>query len=71
MTLISSGVRVKPRADLNYPGFHARLFERINCRVYWGYDGAGVELLGSIEQFYKPKRPHSALEYISPVELEM
>ena len=50
--------------------FHTLKTERVHHRVYATRDQARRDLFGYIEGFYNPRRLHSALGYISPVEAE-
>lgn len=44
--------------------------ERVHHRVYATRDQARRDLSGYIEGFYNPRRLHSSLGYISPIEAE-
>lgn len=44
--------------------------ERINRRAYATRDQARADVFDYIEQFYNPRRRHSTLDYVSPVEFE-
>ena len=50
--------------------FHTIKTERVHHRVYATRDQARRDLFGYIEGFYNPRRLHSSLGYISPVEAE-
>ena len=44
--------------------------ERAARRTYRTRDEARADMFGSIERFYNPRRRHSTLGYLSPMELE-
>jgi putative transposase len=44
--------------------------ERSNRKVYRSHDEARADLFDYIERFYNPRRRHSKLGYISPMEFE-
>jgi len=44
--------------------------ERVNRKVYRSRDDARADVFDYIERFYNPKRRHSTLGYLSPVEFE-
>lgn len=44
--------------------------ERVNRRVYRTRDEARADVFDYIERFYNPRRRHSTLGYLSPVEFE-
>ena len=44
--------------------------ERIGKRVYRTRDDARADVFDYIERFYNPKRRHSTIGYLSPVEFE-
>jgi len=48
-----------------------RLTERSARKVYRTRDEAKADVFDYIERFYNPKRRHSTIGYISPVEFEM
>ena len=48
-----------------------RLTERSARKVYRTRDQAKAAVFDYIERFYNPKRRHSTIGYISPVEFEM
>ena len=45
--------------------------ERVNLRQYATRDEARADLFDYIECFYNPKRRHSAIAYLSPMEFAM
>jgi putative transposase len=45
--------------------------ERIARKVYRSRDEARADVFDYIERFYNPKRPHSTIGYLSPMEFEM
>lgn len=44
--------------------------ERTARKVYRTRDDAKADVFGYIERFYNPKRRHSTLDYLSPMEFE-
>ncbi len=44
--------------------------ERTARKIYRTRDDAGVDVFDYIERFYNPKRRHSTIGYLSPVEFE-
>jgi putative transposase len=40
-------------------------------KTYRSRDEAKADVFDYIERFYKPKRRHSTLDYLSPMEFEM
>ena len=44
--------------------------ERLNRRTYRSRDDVRVDVFSYIEQFYNPRRRHSTLGYVSPMEYE-
>ena len=44
--------------------------ERVNRKVYRSRNDARADVFDYIERFYNPKRRHSTLGYLSPVEFE-
>jgi putative transposase len=44
--------------------------ERIARKVYRTRDQARAEVFDYIERFYNPKRRHSTLGYLSPIDFE-
>lgn len=44
--------------------------ERTNRKQYRTRDDARADVFNYIEQFYNPRRRHSTLGYLSPVEFE-
>jgi len=50
--------------------FSTLKLERANRRRYQTRDEARADLFDYIERFYNPRRKHSTLDYISPVEFE-
>ena len=51
--------------------FHTLKTERVHHRVYATRDEARRDLFGYIEGFYNRIRRHSAIGYISPIEMEL
>jgi putative transposase len=45
--------------------------ERTARKTYRTRDEARADVFGYIECFYNPKRPHSTIQYLSPVTFEM
>ena len=45
--------------------------ERISRKTYRSRDEAKADVFDYIERFYNPKRRHSTIGYLSPVEFEM
>ena len=45
--------------------------ERVNGRQYATRDEARADIFDYIECFYNPKRRHSAIAYLSPMEFEL
>jgi len=45
--------------------------ERTDRRTYRTCDEARADVFDYIERFYNPKRRHSTLGYLSPMEFEM
>ena len=43
----------------------------MNRRVYATRDEAKADVFDYVERFYNPRRRHSTLGYLSPVEYEM
>lgn len=50
--------------------FSSMKTERITTRVYRGREQARVDVFDYIERFYNPKRRHSTLGCLSPVQFE-
>lgn len=50
--------------------FSSLKIERIRGRVYRSRDEARADVFDYIERFYNPKRRHSTLGYLSPVDFE-
>ena len=44
--------------------------ERLNRRTYRNFDEVRADPFSFIEQFYNPRRRHSTLGYVSPMEYE-
>ena len=44
--------------------------ERAARKVYRTRDGAKADVFDHIERFYNPKRRHSTIGYVSPMEFE-
>jgi len=44
--------------------------ERIACKVYRTRDQARADVFDYIERFYNPRRRHSTIGYLSPMEFE-
>ena len=44
--------------------------ERTARKTYWTRDQAKADVFDYIERFYNPKRWHSTIGYLSPVEFE-
>jgi putative transposase len=51
--------------------FSSLKIERVNRRVYATRDEAKADVFDYVERFYNPRRRHSTLGYLSPVEYEM
>jgi putative transposase len=51
--------------------FSSLQIERVNRRVYATRDEAKADVFDYVERFYNPRRRHSTLGYLSPVEYEM
>jgi len=51
--------------------FSSLKIERVNRRVYATRDEAKADVFDYVERFYNPRRRHSTLSYLSPVEYEM
>ena len=45
-------------------------FNELHRKVYRTRDDARADVVDSIERFYNPRRRHSTLGYLSPVEFE-
>ena len=50
--------------------FSTLKMERINRRQYRTRDEARADVFDYIERFYNPRRRHSSIGYVSPVEFE-
>jgi putative transposase len=50
--------------------FSSLKIERIRGRVYRSRDEARADVFDYVERFYNPKRRHSTLGYLSPVDFE-
>jgi transposase InsO family protein len=50
--------------------FSSLKIERIRGRVYRSRDEARADMFDYIERFHNPKRRHSTLGYLSPVDFE-
>lgn len=48
--------------------FSSRKAERAACKVYRTRNDAGAEVFDDIEHFCNPRRRHSKLGYLSPME---
>ena len=44
--------------------------ERVSRRIYRTRDEAKADVFDYIERFYNPKRRHSTIGYLSPIEFE-
>ena len=44
--------------------------ERTARKTYWTRDQAKADVFDYIERFYNPRRQHSTLRYVSPIEFE-
>jgi putative transposase len=44
--------------------------ERLARKVYRTHDAARADVFDYIERFYNPRRRHSAIGYVSPIEFE-
>jgi putative transposase len=51
--------------------FSSLKIERVNGKIYRTRDEAKADVFDYIERFYNPKRRHSTIGYISPMEFEM
>jgi putative transposase len=51
--------------------FSSLKIERVNRRVYATRDEAKADVFDYVERFYNPRRRHSTLGYLSPVEYEI
>ena len=45
--------------------------ERVHRRKHWSRDEATADIADYIDRFYNPKRRHSSLGGVSPVEYEL
>ena len=50
--------------------FSSLKVERVDRKVYRTRDVARADVFDYIERFYNPKRRHSTLGYLSPMEFE-
>ena len=50
--------------------FSSMKTERVACKVYRTRDAARADVFDYIECFYNPRRRHSTLGYVSPIEFE-
>jgi putative transposase len=50
--------------------FFSSLTERTTRRIYRTRDDAKADVFDYIERFYNPKRRHSTIGYLSPMEFE-
>lgn len=50
--------------------FSTLKLERMNRKVYRTRDEAKADVFDYIERFYNPRRRHSTLGYLSPMEFE-
>jgi putative transposase len=50
--------------------FSTLKIERTNRKAYRTRDEAKADVFDYIERFYNPRRPHSTLGYLSPMEFE-
>ena len=50
--------------------FSSLKIERVNRRVYATREEAKADVFDYVERFYNPRRRHSTLGYLSPVEYE-
>lgn len=50
--------------------FSSMKIERVHRRVYRTRDEAKADVFDYVERFYNPRRRHSTLGYLSPVEYE-
>jgi putative transposase len=50
--------------------FSMRKTERTNRKVYRTRDDARADVFDYIERFYNPRRRHSTLDYLSPLDYE-
>jgi putative transposase len=50
--------------------FSTLKIERVNRKVYRTRDEARVDVFDYVERFYNPRRRHSTIGYVSPVESE-
>jgi len=51
--------------------FHTRKTERVHHRQYATHTEARSDIFAYIEGFYNRARRHSAIGYISPIEMEL
>ena len=74
--MIGDGRRGKPEAcnvwdNAAMESFFSSLkTERTASKTYRARDQAKAEVLNYIERFYNPRRQHSTLGYLSPMEFE-
>jgi transposase InsO family protein len=60
------------RGTMRSPGApsHRRETERLSRKQHRTRDGLRADVFDYIERFYNPKRRHSTIGYISPVQFE-
>ncbi|MEO3470216.1 IS5 family transposase [Roseomonas sp. CAU 1739] len=67
--VVGTGTWGGPAALARLQAHNARV-RRVRCRIYRSRDQARADVFDYIERFYHPRRRHSTIGYLSPMEFE-